>query len=405
MTTSSTRSAKLVVVGASLAGLRAVEAARKAGYDGDITLVGDEPHPPYNRLPLSKGYLDKPEAPPVEFTPAQRLRDELGVDLRLGAPARALEPNNNLVVVGDTQLPYDALIIATGSTPRALPQAAGISGIHGLRTLEDAQAIRAAIAAGGDVVIVGCGFIGSEVASVVRKAGGRVTIIEASTTPLARAVGVEMGARLAQLHQRAGTDLRLGVSVAKFDEEGGVLTGVQLSDGSHVRATLAVVGIGATPATGWLASSGLDVSDGVLCDETLRVVGHNNIFAAGDVARWRHPILGRDIRVEHWSNAADHGTTAGRNAVSGAAAEPYSGIPYFWSDWGTNRIQFVGTASDAEEVVLVEDGAERWVALYRRGAHLIGALAVNNGAVIMKYRRYIAERLSFAGSASEFPPR
>lgn len=404
MPTSQNRSAGLVVVGASLAGLRAVEGARTAGYDGQVTLIGAERHLPYNRLPLSKGYLDKPEVPTVEFASEERLRGELGVDLRLGVPASGLDPQSRVVAVGDEEVPYDSLVIATGSSPRVLPEAEGISGIHGLRTVDDAQAIRAAIAAGGDVVVVGCGFIGSEVASVVRRAGGRVTIVEASTTPLARAVGVDMGARLAQLHERAGTDLRLGVSVAEFEAHDGTLMGVRLSDGTRLPASLAVVGIGASPATGWLASSGLEIADGVVCDETLRAIGQDHVFAAGDVARWRHPVLGHDIRVEHWSNAADHGTAAGRNAVSGSAAEAYVGIPYFWSDWGTDRIQFVGTAAGAEEVLLVEDGAERWVALYRRGEHLLGALAVNNGAVIMKYRRLIAEQANWAAISGTFPP-
>ncbi|MGQ4601262.1 FAD-dependent oxidoreductase [Nocardia sp. R6R-6] len=388
---------RLVVVGASLAGLRAVESARKAGFTGSITLVGAERHLPYDRPPLSKAYLDRAERPEVMFREEHHLRVELGVDLLLGAPTEELDPRQRIVHTGERSIAYDALVVATGATARELPGADGLAGVHTLRTLDDAIAVRAALDAGARTVVVGAGFIGSEVASGARKRGLAVTIIEAAPTPLVRAVGEQMGGALAARHHRAGTDLRCGVSVRALEDRNGKIERVHLSDGSAVDADLVVMGIGADPSTGWLKDSGLSIGDGVQCDSTLAAVGVEGVYAAGDVARWRNPLFDQLMRIEHWTNAAEQGAIAARNALEPAAGKPYSTVPYFWSDWYEDRIQFVGVpGADEVRVVAGSPESDRFVALYRRGDRLTGALTVNGQSVVMKYRALIARGASWA---------
>lgn len=393
---------RLVVVGASLAGLRAVQGARKAGFAGAITLIGAEPHLPYDRPPLSKAYLDDPFAAAPTFRGETELRDELGVTLMLGAAATGLDTEGKAVVVGSRTVPFDAAVLATGAIARQLPGTGELAGVHTLRTLDDAAAVRVALDAGARTVVIGAGFIGSEVASAARKRGLPVTVVEALPTPLVRAIGPDMGQACASLHRCNGTDLRCGVSVTGLEGDGRVER-VALSDGSTVDAELVVVGVGAAPATGWLDGSGLTVNDGVVCDETLRT-SVPGIYAAGDVARWHNPLFDRPMRLEHWTSAAEQGATAAHNAIDPDAARPYRTVPYFWSDWYDSRIQFVGIP-DADEVRVVDgdlarDG--RCVALYREGDRLAGVLAVNGQSVIMKYRTLImkgtcwADALSFA---------
>jgi len=389
----------LVVVGASLAGLRAVEGARKSGFDGRITLIGAEPHLPYDRPPLSKAYLDNGEPGATPRTPTFRtedvLREELRGELVLGEAATGLDTQAKEVLVGDRAIGYDALVIATGATARSMPGTEQLAGVHTLRTIDDALAVRAALDAGRRMVIIGAGFIGSEIASGARKRGVPVTVVEALPTPLVRAVGEEMGRACAALHHQSGTDLRCGVGVADIEGNGKVER-VRLTDGSVLEADVVVAGIGAVPATDWLAGSGIQVDNGVVCDETLWT-GVEGVYAAGDVANWRNPLFDRQMRLEHWTSAAEHGATAARNALDPVAARAYSTVPYFWSDWYDSRIQFVGVPH-GDEVVTVdgEPGvSHRWVALYRDGDRLGGALTLNGQSVIMKYRALIAKRASW----------
>ncbi|MGY4101918.1 NAD(P)/FAD-dependent oxidoreductase [Nocardia sp. R16R-3T] len=389
----------LVVVGASLAGLRAVEAARKAGFEGSITLIGAEAHLPYDRPPLSKAYLEQlpdGEGPASTiFRDEDVLRGELGVELVLGAPATGLDTEGKRVLIGDRAVSYDALVIATGADARMLPGAEGLSGVHALRTLDDAIAIRRALDAGARTVVVGAGFIGSEVAAGARKRGLDVTILEALPTPLVRAVGERMGEACAALHERNGTPLRCGIGVTGLEGEGRVER-VRLSDGTAIEADLVVVGIGAIPATGWLEGSGLRLDNGVVCDETLWT-GVEGVYAAGDVARWHNLLFDRLMRLEHWTSAAEQGALAARNALAPESAKPYQTVPYFWSDWYDSRIQFVGVPT-ADEIKVVEgdpDADERWVALYREGDRLAGALTLNGQNVIMKYRGLLMKKASW----------
>ncbi len=383
----------LVVVGASLAGLRAVEAARKSGFDGRITLVGSETHLPYDRPPLSKAYLDErrdgaePEIP--TFRSEDLLRCELTVDLVLGTPATGLDTAAKVLRIGQRSMSYDAIVIATGAHARTWPGSEHLAGVHTLRTIDDAVAVREALDRRARTVVIGAGFIGSEIASSANKRGSSVTVIEALPTPLVRAVGEQMGAELSSLHVRNGTDLRCGVGVRAIEGNGQVER-VVLTDGTVLPADLVVVGTGAVPAVDWLEGSGLTLDNGVVCDEFL-FTGVDGVYAAGDVANWHNPIFARRMRLEHWASAAEQGTQAAKNALNPEAAKAYSTVPYFWSDLYDVRIQFVGSPRCDEIVVVDGDLAadNRMIALYRDGDKLIGALTVNGQADIMKYRGLI----------------
>ncbi|WP_109508911.1 NAD(P)/FAD-dependent oxidoreductase [Nocardioides speluncae] len=393
----------LVVVGASLAGLRAVEAARRTGYAGPITLIGAEEHLPYDRPPLSKAFLCGDAAEVTPFRSEQELRDDLGVDLVLGAPADGLYPAQQLVSVGDRQFEYDAAVIATGASPRRLPGADGVAGVHHLRTVDDATAIRDALDAGARTVVIGAGFIGSEVASAARKRGLSVHVVESLGLPLVRSIGAEVGSVCADLHVANGTDLRLGVGVSAVESSGGRVTGVRLDDGSVLPADLVVVGIGVQPATGWLEGSGVPLHErdrGVVCDATLWT-GLPGVYAAGDVAHVANPLFDDELmRLEHWTNAAEQGAAASKHALDPASATPLAPVPYFWSDWYGRRIQFVGTPR-ADEVQVVATAGDAFTALYRRDDRIVGALTIDRPREIMKFRRRIAERGAFA-DAVEF---
>jgi len=386
---------RFVVVGASLAGLRAVEAARKAGFTGSITLIGAEEHLPYDRPPLSKAFLDVDAGEHPVFRTHEVLEDELNVELMLGEPATGLDPDRKVVRVGDREIGYDALVIATGSTLRTIPGTDHLDGVHGLRTLDDSLAIRAALDAGARTVVIGAGFIGSEVASSAKKRGLDVTIVEALPTPLVRATGDRMGASIAGLHDRHGSPLLCGRGVVAIEGDGKVER-VVLDDGTELPADLVIVGIGVVPSVGWLEDSGLTLDNGIKCDETLWT-GLDGVYAAGDVASWWNPVMGEQQRMENWTAAAEQGAAAARNALDPTNANPYGTVPYFWSDWYDVRIQFVGSP-DADEVLLVDGdpaAGGRWVALYRRGDRVIGALTVNGQTEIMKYRVMIGKGASW----------
>ncbi len=380
--------ARLLVVGASLAGLRAAEAARAAGHDGPVTLVGAEPHLPYDRPPLSKQLL-APDGPAdiAPYRTAAELAD-LGVDLRLGEPATALDPHGRTVHVDGAALPYDTLVVATGASPRTLPCALSRPrGVVTLRTRDDALTVRAALDAGARTVVVGAGLVGLEVATAVRGRGAPVTVVESSPQPLARAVGHHAAGLLLSMVRASGVELRLGTGVAALQQRAGAVRGVRLHDGTELPADLLVVGIGADPATAWLEGSGVEVDDGVVCDRTLRT-SIDGVFAAGDVAR-----VGR--RTEHWTAAHEQGNLAGRNAVAWLRGEPaaeLSGVPYVWSDLCGSKLQLLGeaTGADAAEVLLGPDGEHGpWLVLYAAAGRLVGVLGRDLPGRVMKFRRLL----------------
>lgn len=383
----------VVVVGASLAGLRAVEEARALGHTGPITLVGAERHLPYDRPPLSKEFLDQGPSSTTHVLPsADRLEVDLGVRLVLGAPATSLDLDLRQVTVGAEPVPYDALLVTTGVTPRTLTGYQQLEGVHTLRTIDDATAIHAALERGARTVIVGAGFIGAEIASAASRKGVTPTVVEAAPVPLERAVGRTAGAALAQLHSRHGVRLRCDVGVTEILGDHRV-HGVRLTDDSVLEADLVVVGIGASPSTGWLEGSGLTLDDGVVCDHTLRAAP--GVYAAGDVARWTNPLFDRPMRLEHWTNAGEQAAHAMANLLDPASATPYQHVPYFWSDWYGRRIQFAGIPTGEPTVVSGDWDADTFVALFRSADRLAGVLTLDRRGDIMKYRALIGRRATW----------
>ncbi len=398
----------VVVVGASLAGLRAAEALRRRGYDGRLVLVGEEPHLPYDRPPLSKEIL-RGEWEVDRLALRRQGLDDLALDLRLGRRAERLDLDARAVVLdGGDLLPFDGLVIATGARPRPLPAAPPQDGIHLLRTLDDALAIRSALDESPRVAVVGAGFIGAEVAASCRRRGLAVAMIEALPVPFEPAVGKEMGELCAALHRDQGVDLRCGVPVAALEGEGRV-EGVVLADGSRVAADLVVVGIGVTPATQWLASSGLELDDGVVCDATCATRAPH-VVAAGDVARWYNPLYQEPMRVEHWTHAVEQAAAAAQRLLDGPGAPGFAPAPLFWSDQYDVKLQFAGRYRPGDEVRIVEGSPteRRFVALYGRQGHLVGAFAMNRPRQLVGWRRRIREGVSWQQALAEAesgPPR
>ncbi len=389
-----------MVVGASLAGLRAAETLRKGGLDGPLTIVGAENHLPYDRPPLSKQILTGRAGPEDVFLPVE---PGLEADWVLGVEATGLDLDRKHVrLSGGVEVPFDLLVIATGAAPRLLPGAAPGPGVHYLRTIDDAVALRDDLAEAERVVVIGAGFIGLEVAASARQRGLSVTVIEVLPVPLERAIGPEMGAAIAATHGRHGVAVLLGTAFDGLVGTGRV-EAVRLAGGGHLPADLVVVGIGVAPATGWLDGSGVEVSDGVRCDSRLRVRAGGrwrpDIVAAGDVARWTHPGYGEAVRIEHWTNAADQGEAAARTLLEGDAAPPFSPTPYFWSDQFGIKIQFVGDARPGDVVALLEgDPAEdRFVAAYGRSGRLVAGIGMRRPARVMALQRLIA-------TGAPFPP-
>jgi 3-phenylpropionate/trans-cinnamate dioxygenase ferredoxin reductase component len=392
----------LVIVGASLAGLRAAEAARRSGWDDDLVVVGEEAHMPYTRPPLSKELLT---------TEAARVADHLfpaQVDASwlLGERATGIErETRRLRLAGGESLGYERLVIATGCRARRWTgPGADLEGLHLIRHAEDALALRSALADASRVAIVGAGFIGCEVASSARKLGLDVSLFDIAPTPMP-ALGPLLGERCAALHRAHGVDLHLGVGIAALHGEGGRVRAIELADGTRHEADVVVVALGAVPCTDWLAESGLVVERGVRCDATLTVEGDPDLLAAGDIAEWPHPLAGgRPIRVEHWTNAAEQGAHAGRNAVLAATdRKPYVGIPSFWSDQYGIRIQALGLPhlADRHHIVEETDDGSRLVAVAERGGLLVGVVAFGGARRLPYYRGQLGSPLDLESLFAE----
>jgi NADPH-dependent 2,4-dienoyl-CoA reductase/sulfur reductase-like enzyme len=297
-------------------------------------------------------------------------------------------------------VPFDALIIATGSRARELPVAAGVAGVHTLRGLDDARAVREALSARPKVVVIGAGFIGAEVASSARALGLETTIIEAAPVPLGRAVGAEMGSLLGNLHRVHGSVLSCGIGVAKMHGNGRV-EAVELTGGRRIAADLVVVGIGVLPNTEWLGGSGLRIGNGIDCDATL-CAGPSGIYAAGDVARWPNPLFDETMRCEQWTNAAEQGRHVARNILAGpGGAQPFAGSNYFWSDQYGVRIQYAGV-TNADEVSVVAGSVDtnKFLALYRRDQRVVGVLSLNSAKELIKAKVHIERRTSWDDALS-----
>jgi 3-phenylpropionate/trans-cinnamate dioxygenase ferredoxin reductase component len=333
----------------------------------------------------------------------------LGVDWRLGTRAVGLDLAARHVLVKEgPPVPFDGLVVATGAAPRELPGTRSLAGVHTLRTLDDSLAVRSAVDAGARrVVVVGAGFIGSEVAATCRSRACDVTILEALPVPLGRALGDEMGAVMGELHRDHGVDLRLGTGVAAIEDDGaGRVARVRLADGSAVDADLVVVGIGVSPNTGWLEGSGLALDDGVVCDAT--TLAASGVVAAGDVARWPSRRFGELMRVEHWDNALEMGAHAARRLLAEPAfgsrpAAAYDPVPWFWSDQYDRKIQLAGRSTGADEVKVIDGSTDdrRFVALYRRGDRVVGVLSMNRPRLLVTYRALVARGASWDEALAE----
>jgi NADPH-dependent 2,4-dienoyl-CoA reductase/sulfur reductase-like enzyme len=390
----------VVIVGASLAGLRTAQTLRDEGYDGTVTLIGAEPHLPYDRPPLSKEFLAGTATPDEVFLPL----DKIDVECEFRLSTRAIGVDVAQRDVGlDTgeNLRYDRLVIATGAHPRTVPGLADLDGVFLLRTIDDCLALKERLARGPRVVVVGAGFIGSEVAATCHGLGLDVTILEALPVPMERAVGALVGHRCARLHTDHGVTLRLGAGVTGLasDDTGRSVTAVALADGTLVPADVVVVGVGVTPASSWLADSGIDLDNGVRCDRWCRVLAGGqpvpDVVAAGDVARWYNPLFDEVMRVEHWTNAAEQGRAAALTLLHGEDAPVFDPVPYFWSDQYETKIQFVGRPGPDIQVV---DGAlddDRFALAYGFDGRIVGALAFGRPARLMKLRNLIANRAPF----------
>ncbi|MEU6084872.1 FAD-dependent oxidoreductase [Streptomyces sp. NPDC047108] len=390
----------VAVVGASLAGLSAARSLRAQGYEGRLVVIGEEPHRPYDRPPLSKEFL----AGEMDETglALESPDEDLGAEWLLGARAVGLDRAERSVRLADGRtVVADGVVVATGAAARTLPGSEGLGGVHVLRTIEDARALRADLLRGGRLVVIGAGFVGAEVASTARGMGLDVTVVEAAPTPLAGPLGQVMGGIVSALHQDHGVRLLCGTGVRALGGHGRV-DAVLLQDGRRIPADVVVVGIGAVACTAWLEGSGVALENGVRCgaDGTTDVPG---VVAVGDCAAWYDPAAGVHRRVEHWTGARERPAAAVSALLSGGSAVPGRlRPPYFWSDQYGVRIQFAGHAAGADSVT-VEEGAaadRSFLAVYRRADHPVAVLGVNQTRLFTRWRRQLAGAASGPGRAT-----
>ena len=379
---------RIVVVGGGAAGVAAAESLRREGFEGSLTLLGDEPTLPYDRPPLSKQVLTGAWDHERTHLREEKHYAELDICL-LHARANGLDVDGHLVhVESGPSLAFDGLIIATGVRPRHLPQGHRLAGVHVLRDHPDVVDLRAAFQAGHRVVIVGAGFLGMEVAAAARGMGRSVTVIDPLEQPMIRQVGPRVGAAVAGLHRDRGVDLRLGVGVSEILGEDDRVTGVSLSEGTVVPADCVLVAIGAVPAVEWLRTSGLPLGDGIECDEYCRAAP--DIYAAGDVASWINPRYGRRMRLEHRMNATEQGSAAAHNLLHGDV-KLFSPVPYFWTDQYDVKIQAHGILPQGSDVTVEEGSIDdgKFVAAYRTNGELTGVLGWNAPTRVLRYRKVL----------------
>ncbi|MDT5258702.1 MAG: hypothetical protein QOD10_3782 [Mycobacterium sp.] len=375
----------IVLVGGGLAAARTAEQLRRSEYAGRITIVSDEVHLPYDRPPLSKEVLRK-EVDDTALKPREWY-DEKDIILRLGSAVTGLDTAAQTVTLDDgTVLGYDELVIATGLVPRRIPAFPDLEGIRVLRSFDECMALREHASAAHHAVVIGAGFIGCEVAASLRSVGVDVVLVEPQPTPLASVLGEQIGELVARLHRDEGVDVRLGVGVAEVRGQGRVDT-VVLTDGTELTADLVVVGIGSRPATEWLEGSGIEVDNGVICDEAGRTSAPN-VWALGDVASWRD-ATGHQARVEHWSNVADQARVV-VPAMLGQDVPTNVVVPYFWSDQYDVKIQCLGEPEATDIVHLVEDDGRKFLAYYERDGVLVGVVGGGMPGKVMKIRAKIA---------------
>ncbi|MEU4697880.1 NAD(P)/FAD-dependent oxidoreductase [Nonomuraea dietziae] len=368
--------ATFVIVGAGLAGAKAAQTLREEGFDGEVVLIGAEEERPYERPPLSKGYLQgRSEREKIFVHPPYWYADQ-EIDLRLGVTVTGIALDAHEVALDDgSRMSYDKLLITTGASPRTLPGQA-----YTLRTVADSEALKAGFAAGGRVVIIGAGWIGLESAAAAREAGCEVTVVEPAPTPLHRVLGPELGEVFANVHRRHGVDLRLGVSAEEVEADG-----VRLGTGERLPADLVVAGVGAAPNVNLAREAGLEVGDGILTDAALRT-SHPDVYAAGDVAESYHPLYGRRLRVEHWANALNGGPAAARSMLGQEVV--YDRVPYFYTDQFDLGMEFSGDTRGYDQVVIRGEELE-FIAYWLREGRVIAGMNVNVWDVVDDIQRLI----------------
>ncbi|MBD0694504.1 NAD(P)/FAD-dependent oxidoreductase [Streptomyces sp. CBMA123] len=385
----------IVIVGASLGGAKAAEALRDAGYRGGIVLIGEEHERPYERPPLSKGYLLGKEAREKIYVHPPQWYAEHDVTLRLGTAVAAVDPAARTVTLTDDgEVAYDKLLLTTGSVPRRLPvPGADQDGVLYLRRVEDSDRIKAALRPGARIAVIGAGWIGLEVAAAARTAGAEVTVLESLELPLLRVLGREVAQVFADLHRDHGVELRFGVQVAELTGDGGTVSGVRLGDGTGLAADAVVVGIGISPATALAEAAGLEVDNGIKTDWHLRT-SDPHVYAAGDAANAYHPLFDRHIRVEHWANALNQPQTAAR-AMLGQPDAVYDRVPYFFSDQYDLGLEYVGYVEPGgyDRVVFRGDPATReFIAFWLSGGRVLAGMNVNVWDVTDPIRELIVSK-------------
>ncbi|MCW2881405.1 MAG: ferredoxin reductase [Sphaerisporangium sp.] len=379
-----------MVVGAGAAGLATVTGLRGNGFEGPLTWIGAEAELPYDRPPLSKEVLTGARTPDQIRLCSPEKVAELGVDLRLGTTVTSVDVDGRKVMLSDGGvLPFGSLVAATGVTPRTLP---GSEGVHTVRTLDDVMALRAELSPGRRLIVIGGGFLGTELAAAARSLGTEVVLLEPEPVPLGLAIGAEVGTMVADLHREHGVDVRTGpgAAVARWHASRGAFDGVTLRDGSAIAGDLAVVAVGSVPATSWLAATGIDCAAGVRCDEFCETAVPG-VYAVGDVSSWYHTGFGAQIRLEHRTNAGEQGLYVARRML-GLTSEPFTPVPYFWSDQYDLKIQAYGVLRGHDEVRVV-DGTivdREFVVLYRRGSRLVGVLGVRRARALRQWRAQVA---------------
>ncbi|WP_370500676.1 NAD(P)/FAD-dependent oxidoreductase [Mycolicibacterium sp. jd] len=384
MTTSEV-SGGVVIVGGGLAAARTAEQLRRSEYAGAITIVSDEGHLPYDRPPLSKEVL-RAETDDVTLKPAE-FYTENNITVLLGNGAKSVDTDSRTLTLADgTQLGYDELIIATGLVPKRIPSFPDLPGIHVLRNFDESLALRQEAGTARRAVVVGAGFIGCEVAASLRKLGVEVVLVEPQPAPLASVLGQQIGELVTRLHRAEGVDVRCGVGVSKVSGDDRVRK-VTLGDGTELDADIVVVGIGSHPATEWLADSGLEIDNGVVCDEAGRASAPH-VWAIGDVASWRDNVGGQ-VRVEHWSNVADQARVLVPTMLGQEPPAAVS-VPYFWSDQYDVKIQALGEPEATDTVHIVEDDGRKFLAYYERDGVVVGVVGGGFPGKVMKVRAKIA---------------
>lgn len=381
---------RVVIVGASLAGLRTAEALRSTGCEDAILLVGDERHQPYDRPPLSKQLLSGARTvEDITLRPRVAI-DDLGIELRLGQRATALEDRR--VQLNDREwVPFSDLVIATGVSARRMPDQPNTERVHLLRTLDDSIRLREDLRHANSLLVLGGGFIGAEVAAVARAAGLDVTMLERLPEPFARALGPAVAARCADMHRQQGVRVVTHARVTGFHSSGRSVV-ARLDDGRTFEADCALVGVGTTPNTAWLRGAGLDTPNGIPCDDLGRVDALRNVYAVGDVAAWRSRIYGGRHRVEHWTNAAEQAHAVARAVLGQPVSRQSHEVPYFWSDQYGTKLQLVGRPDLADRVEVADLAVMpgRVVGTYFRGTRLVAAVTFGAPAVLARYRPLVA---------------